>query len=1419
MHTDSCRKHIRFLWQVRQRLFSIRLGLLFVLSVCLLSCTTNPPPPGPEAHLPQVYAQPASGVFPVLPQVIVLRSSPEATIYYTRDGSRPTVDSAVYRDAIALRGSDVILRVVACTAAGTCGREQVERYRHLSEAPRLVLDTMAPLVLGPQQRAAVRWRCEERCGPYRVMIADGAQGDAVDIATGVVQDGQAMETSLDAAQVASAQTRVWIAVRNGAVSLPLSIDRQAPGVRAWPGGGTYGTLPRVALVTDEEATVYYTTDGTVPTPASLAYKAPVHLDGKTTLHFLAVDRFGNQSTVQQEVYNHAKRAPTVRVQRFPGFALDVRHTLRVSWRSSHHGRYVLSANDQPLLRGRVQRHTDMHSTVHGWSLRAPHTRLRLQVTTDNGQEGSLSWHLDTLFRETFSNEAAVDGNSTTAALDVAAGRVMLPVGPFQSGVYETPRSSRGVAAQGHHVYLANTQGGLQVVDVTTPEQPHRRGSLFPYGEPKALAKSGNYLYVAADRSGLQIFDVSKPQRPLLVGQLPLKGQASAVTIQGDKAYVGTQQHGLLVYDLADPRQPAVLAHVPLAMPVMHLAATSTHVYIAGFDTGVGIVDLTTATKPRLVTTIPTQAVAGAALGVAVDRGRLYVAANALLVFDIHDVTQPRRLARVPLQSAHGLAMGGGMIYVAEQYQGLRIIDTTGPHPRVVGTYDTPNRAVRLTVQGDVAYVADVLGGLHSIDVSQPAQPVLLKTLSKLGQIVDVWVEDGLAYMVNRKGRNRVLIADVRQPRQARMVGRYGNGSLIDVALAGTYAYALDAFGGLQVVDISAPHLPVVVGAQHIPGVGQSVTLYGRHALIAAGEAGVHIIDVARARQPQRVARLDVHGESVDIVTWGPFAYVAAGAAGLAVLDLHDPSAPRVLGYIPTGDADEEGKIVRVAVGDERLYASSTAEELLVFSLTTPETPQLVQRLASPQGTLWTLALHGRLLYGTTILKHLTIFDVSQPDQVRVRHTAVGGGRDMAIMPPYLVQAAAAYKRRGGGLRLVNLYATIPLRLSPLEPRAAFDLTARGSHLYMASGDQGLRIGRLVADGAFQQVGRITWQDTAHHLALCGPYAYITGKHTLAVIDIAAPNTPRLLSTRDLGTEGMALACHGARAFVASSRGLLLVHTKNPTQLVVDATLDAPGTLRHLTWWQEGRTLLGATDTGQLLLYDVSTPQAPRVTWHVPLPGAIRDLAVAGTHAYAAAEGSGLYAMLLSDTPPKPQQIRADDDIAALTFWGEHAYMVDTHQELSHYDLTTPYQLRRIASLPLPFPTGTGVRLVAHDTLLVLARGAPGFHRIPMARSRTSVRVPQARVQSLKADMATQPVVSATLTPLAWTGIDGTITYELTNDGGDTWHQVVPGVPYAFPAPGQDLRWRALLHGDTTSADPALYAIRLTHEVAPAQPAR
>ncbi|WP_048065524.1 DUF2341 domain-containing protein [Methanosarcina acetivorans] len=84
-----------------------------------------------------------------------------------------------------------------------------------------------------------------------------------------------------------------------------TIDKVAPVVTASPEGGLYGhELDVVLSATDEvdtDPTIYYTTDGSVPTTNSTLYTAPVHITDKTLLKSMGVDEAGNQA-VQIRVY-------------------------------------------------------------------------------------------------------------------------------------------------------------------------------------------------------------------------------------------------------------------------------------------------------------------------------------------------------------------------------------------------------------------------------------------------------------------------------------------------------------------------------------------------------------------------------------------------------------------------------------------------------------------------------------------------------------------------------------------------------------------------------------------------------------------------------------------------------------------------------------------------------------------------------------------------------------------------------------------------------------------------------------------------------------------------------------------------------------------------------------------------------------
>jgi len=61
-----------------------------------------------------------------------------------------------------------------------------------------------------------------------------------------------------------------------------------------------------------------------------------------------------------------------------------------------------------------------------------------------------------------------------------------------------------------------------------------------------------------------------------------------------------------------------------------------------------------------------------------------------------------------------------------------------------------------------------------------------------------------------------------------------------VVLAATHAYVVDGFFGFQVVDISNPTSPAVVGGVGTPDFAQGVAFDGRRVYVTEDEAGLQI---------------------------------------------------------------------------------------------------------------------------------------------------------------------------------------------------------------------------------------------------------------------------------------------------------------------------------------------------------------------------------------------------------------------------------------------------------------------------------------------------------------------------------------------------------------------------------------------------
>jgi len=69
------------------------------------------------------------------------------------------------------------------------------------------------------------------------------------------------------------------------------------------------------------------------------------------------------------------------------------------------------------------------------------------------------------------------------------------------------------------------------------------------GAPRAVVLAGNFAYVAASEAGLQIFDITSPSAPVWVATADTIGWAYGVMASGVYVYVADGHRGLTVLEL------------------------------------------------------------------------------------------------------------------------------------------------------------------------------------------------------------------------------------------------------------------------------------------------------------------------------------------------------------------------------------------------------------------------------------------------------------------------------------------------------------------------------------------------------------------------------------------------------------------------------------------------------------------------------------------------------------------------------------------------------------------------------------------------------------------------------------------------------------------------------------------------------
>ena len=102
-----------------------------------------------------------------------------------------------------------------------------------------------------------------------------------------------------------------------------------------------------------------------------------------------------------------------------------------------------------------------------------------------------------------------------------------------------------------------------------------------------------------------------------------------------------------------------------------------------------------------------------------------------------------------------------------------------------------------------------------------------------------------------------------------------------MAVSGTHAYVADDYSGLQVIDITNPASPQIVGSVDTPGGAMDVAVSGTYAYVADDRNGLQVIDVTNPMSPSIVGAVDP-GSSGKVACSDAYVYLVGLSIGLRI---------------------------------------------------------------------------------------------------------------------------------------------------------------------------------------------------------------------------------------------------------------------------------------------------------------------------------------------------------------------------------------------------------------------------------------------------------------------------------------------------------------------------------------------------------
>jgi len=826
---------------------------------------------------------------------------------------------------------------------------------------------------------------------------------------------------------------------------------------------------------------------------------------------------------------------------------------------------------------------------------------------------------------------------------------------------------------GSTLYVAGTNGGVAIVDITDPKAPVVKGTI-PTAEAYSVDFAGSTGAIGDGSAGVILFDATNPVAPVITGTQAIGGSAWDVLFNRGNLYVANEQGIVVIQNLAGP--PVVYPSLITVTPASGTTAT-----IAGAARSIsGVAPLTVEVKnTRSGASISGQPVAG--------DGSFSILLPAS-VGDPITVEATDQAGRKSGAIDVGIVPFGSAVTMTPI---IPAISEGGYHARTIAAEGT-----NLIVggYGDGGSTKAIL-----FDTSDPSAPVYKRTITLgNGAVNDVTISNGFAYIA----ANDVWGLDLSSPTSTQFT--FGDPGNFETALLASGGYLFTATphfndGRIRIYDISNPTTPRFLRDQSNIG---SMQFYGLAAVgdnyLAAfssdrpGGVGhdLVIFDKSNVYSMVKVADIDIGGASFNAFRGkvvGTTLYLAGTTGGLAVVDVSNPKSPVVKTIMATAGVPfgtgGSGNLVAVADG---------GAGVTFLDATDIAAPQIIGT-QPVGGTAWSLALNRGNIYvaneqGLAVIRNVGAAPIVSASLVGISTDGIGNAT---------VTGAAGSITGTGSLTIDvrNTRGGAAVLGATVAGNGSFSVTLAAlpgdSMTVEATDSAGRKSGAVFVGNVPFSSSTTTIPITAamseanYHprtLATDGKFAIIGGwvdggTTKLVVFDVSDPNNPQFQRAVTLsnGPINAVAITNGYAVVTANDLVMLDLNNSSSTPVV----LGDQGNLEYDVNISNGLafTTTPHFNDGRIRIYDVSNPAAVRYVREQNLSSSVTYVGLAAMgDEYMVATGTNHDVVVIDRRDPNALVKVADFDIPAFDGFrgkviGTTFYLAGTSGGLAIVDLSNP----------------------------------------------------------------------------------------------------------------------------------------------------